>query len=464
VLKKTGGLGAAYWRLWWANAVSTTGDGAFLAALPLLAVTVTHSPRLISVVAAATYAPWLLLSLPAGVLIDRRDRTRLMRRSQLMQGAVVAVVTALVATRQVSIGVLAVAGFLLGSAEVVFSNAAQSTLPLLVSEDRLARANGNQYVVQTIGQSFVGPPVGSVLFAAMKALPFGVDAASFAVSATLLTKLPPQRPRAGAPVSMLGSIREGLRWLFGHRVLRLVAILLGVNNFCGQMGMATLVLLATQTLHVSARGFGLLLTAIAVGSVTGGLVNPIVTRRIGMLASLIVASALNAAVYLGIGLAPSVYVVGALLAVNGFLVTMWNVVTVTLRQRVVPDELRGRVNSAYRMFGWGLMPLGALAGGFVAAAFGLRAPYTIAGITRGLALLVIVPALLAASRAAAASGRLGAVVVCRCAAVGSHLRVPNALLSAGSAYGRSGTHRQFVTSRKHRKSEQGEHYACGGGT
>jgi MFS family permease len=415
----TGRLGGAYWRLWWANAVSTVGDGVFIAALPLLAVTITRSPELISGVAVASYAPWLLVSLPAGVLVDRYDRARLMRIAQLVQGAVVLVITVLVATGSADIVLLCVAGFCLGSAEVVFSNAAQSFLPRLVRPDQLARANGNQYVVQTVGQLFVGPPAGSVLFAVMKALPFGVDAGSFAVSAALLTRLPAgpvaARPVVArsvdarsvdarpvvAPDGLLVSIRAGLSWLFRQRMLRLMAVLLGVNNFCGQMGMATMVLLATQTLHVGARGYGLLLSASAVGSVTGGLVNPVLTRRIGQLPSLIVASVANAAIYVGIGLAPSAYVVGGLFVVNGFAVTMWNVVTVTLRQQIVPDDLRGRVNSAYKMLGWGLMPLGALAGGLVAEAAGLRAPYIVAGVLRAVALVAIVPALLAAGRALA---------------------------------------------------------------
>jgi MFS family permease len=406
-------LGGAYWRLWWANAVSNVGDGAFAAALPLLAVTITRSPQLISVVAAATYTPWLLLSLPAGVLVDRYDRARLMWHSQLVQAAVVAAIAAMIAAHAVDIAALAVAGFFLGSAEVVFSNAAQSILPRLVRSEQLSKANGNQYVVQTIGQSFVGPPVGSVLFAAMRVLPFGVDAGSFAASAALLARLPAEhrgvvedrgvKKGLNEQQGVFASIREGLAWLFGNRLLRLVAVLLGVNNFCGQMGMATMVLLATRTLHVGVRGYGLLLTTIAAGSVVGGLANPRLTRRMGLLRSLIVASAANALIYVGIGLSPNVYTVGALLAVNGFTVTMWNVVTVTLRQQVVPDELRGRVNSAYRMIGWGLIPLGALAGGFVAQAAGLRAPYTVAGILRGVALLAIVPALLVAARERPAS-------------------------------------------------------------
>jgi predicted MFS family arabinose efflux permease len=267
-------------------------------------------------------------------------------------------------------------------------------LPSLVPADMLPRANGTQYAVQTIGQSFAGPPLGSALFAAAAAAPFGIDAASFAGSAVLLAML----PRFRKPGTSRAGIRDGLRWLLRHRLLRIVAILLGMNNFFGQLGWATFVLLATGVLHVSTRGYGLLLAVSAIGSVLGGLANPAITRRLGLVPSLVIASAANALLYIGISVTSSVVVTGILLAGNGFMVTMWNVVTVSLRQRVVPDDLLGRVNSAYRMLGWGMIPLGALTGGFVAHLAGLRAPFLVAGIARGVVLLALLPALLAASR------------------------------------------------------------------
>ena len=183
-------LSRDYWRLWWANTISSTGDGAFVAALPLLAVTITRDPRLVSVVTAATFLPWLLLSLPAGAVVDRYDRAALMWRAQAVQAAVVAVVAILIVAHRADIEVLAVGGLLLGSAEVIFSNAAQSVLPALVPPELLPKANGSQQVSLTVGESFLGPPVGSLLFAAAAALPFGLDAASFAGSAALLAGLP----------------------------------------------------------------------------------------------------------------------------------------------------------------------------------------------------------------------------------------------------------------------------------
>src|SRR5579863_7216378 len=394
-------LGGPYWRLWWANTVSSTGDGAFIAALPLLAVTITRDPRLVSVVTAATFLPWLLLSLPAGALVDRYDRVTLMWRAQVVQAVVVAAVTVAVLARRADIAVLGVAGLLVGSAEVVFSNAAQAVLPALVPPELLPKANGSQQVSLTVGESFVGPPIGSLLFAAAAALPFGLDAGSFAGSAALLARLPRTRPAHddAKPAKIRAQIAEGLRWLARHRLLRVVALLLGVYNFANQMGQAILVLLATQTLHVSTRGYGLLLAAGAIGSVVGGLVSPMLTRRLGMLASLVTGGAINAAAFVGIGLAPDPAVAAVMMSAQGVAVAMWNVVTVSMRQQIVPMALLGRVNSVYRMLGWGLMPIGALAGGFVAHAAGLRAPYVVAGLLCGLILLLALPFLLAAGRA-----------------------------------------------------------------
>jgi len=390
-------LGPAFWRLWWADAVSYAGDGVLVSALPLFAITVTKDPRLIALVSAAMFVPWLLLSLPAGAIVDRHDRVALMWRSQVVQFVVIGVLTVLVMTHSAGVAVLVGAGFLLGCAEVVFSNSAQSVLPALVPADLLPRANGNQQIVLTIGETFIGPPLGSALFAVRAALPFGLDALSFAGSAALLAGLPrigkPGNTKSGSDQRMRAQSAEGVRWLARHRLLRTVALLLGAANFSSQMGQATMVLLATQTLHVGTRGYGLLWTAAAVGSVIGGLVNPAITRRLGLLPSLIMAMAAFAAVYAGIGLSPDFAVAAAMMTFEGFFVTMWNIVTVTLRQRIVPPELLGRVNSVYRMLGWGLMPVGALLGGFIAAAAGLRAPYVVAGLISLVALLAALPVL-----------------------------------------------------------------------
>jgi MFS family permease len=389
----------AFRRLWWASAIDNVGDGAFAAAVPLLAVTITHDPRLVSVVSAATFLPWLLLSLPIGALVDRRDRITLMWQSQAIQAAAVAAIAVLAAFGHAGIVDLAVLAFVLGGCEVVFGNASQSVLPDVVPKEDLHKANGQLTAIMTAGQLFVGPPVGSLLFGIAVGLPFGVDAASFAVSAALLATLPRRVHEQVVHPSFRRSIGEGLRWLTANRLLRTLAILLGINNFCGQLGNATLVLLATQTLHLTPRGYGVLLAGAAVGAFAGGLVNARVVAMIGELPALLTGLGGMAAVYLGIGLAPGAVLLGAFMALNGFFMTMWNVVTVSLRQELVPSGLLGRVNSVYRMVGWGFMPLGALTGGFVAHALGLRAPYVLAFAIRMIVFIAAVPVLMASLRA-----------------------------------------------------------------
>lgn len=415
----TARLPGRYWRLWSATVVSGLGDGAAVAALPLLAVSLTRDPRLVAAVSTAAYLPWLLFSLVAGAMADRVERRRLMWSAQLVQAAAMAVIAAAAAGRVAGIWLLCGVAFALGVAETVFDNASQSVLPQVVEKPQLPRANAAQYAGQTVTESFVGPPIGSLLFAASAGLPFAVDAVSFVLSAALIARLrlrpagpvavnpdamSPDTARPGRRISLRADIVGGLRWLFAHRVLRTLAVLLGVSNFCNQLAYATLVLLATHTFGLSARAYGLLLAGQAVGAVVGSLVNEPVARALGPRGALVAALSTTGLAYLGAGLAPDAVVLGGLLALSGVASTVWNVVTVSLRQQVVPAQLLGRVNSAYRTIGWGMIPLGGVAGGFVAQVLGLRASFLVAGGLRLTALLAAAPLLVAAGR------RLGATV------------------------------------------------------
>ncbi|MGW5714625.1 MFS transporter [Amycolatopsis sp. NPDC003865] len=387
-------LPKAFGRLWWATGIDNLGTGAFTAAVPLLTVTVTQDPRLVSLVSAAAYLPWLLLSLPAGALADRHDRAALMWRAQAVQAALVAVTAVLAARGAAGVGLLVVTAFGLGAGEVVFTMAAQAILPDLVTPALLPRANGRQQAVTTVAEQFAGPPLGSLLFGVAAALPFALDAVSFALSAVLVATL----PRRTHVVRTRSAVREGLSWLWRHRLLRTLAILVGVNTFCGQLAFATLVLLATEVVHLDARGYGLLLAGAALGSVLGGLVNARVVARIGARAALLTALAANVGAFAGVGLSRGPVVLGGFLAVTGFVTTLWNIVTVGLRQQLVPPELLGRVTSAYRLLGWGLIPVGSLAGGLVAHGLGPRAPYLVAAAARGIALLTVLPVLVRSLR------------------------------------------------------------------
>lgn len=393
-------LPARYWRLWWAGAIDNVGNGAFVTAVPLLAVTLTPDPRLISMVAAASFVPWLLFSLPVGVLVDRHSRIALMRAAQLFQAGVVVLIVVLVGAGAMNIGSLTAGAFAIGVGQVVLGIASQSVLPEIVDTRLLGLANARQYLATTIGQSFLGPPVGSLLFGLAVALPFGLDAVALVVSVLLLTTLrgasPARLRETGLPQRR--AIAEGLRWLVRHRLLRTLALLLGVNTFCFQLGNVTLVLLATRELGVTPAGYGLLLAVTAVGSVLGGLLTARLTRVSGQIPVLVVALAINAVAFVLLGLSPNAWALAALLALSGLVTAMWNVVTVTLRQELVPLGLLGRVNGVYRLLGWGLIPFGALAGGLIAHEIDVRAGYPVAGALRAAALVVSLPILVRVHR------------------------------------------------------------------
>lgn len=394
-------LGRSFLTVLSASAVDGLGDGALAAALPLLTVTFTHDPRIVSLVAALAYLPWLLISLPAGAIIDRSDHGRVMWTSQLGQGLVVGLLAILIATGHASIPIIILASFLIGIGEVMFSNASQSIIPSVVKTESLQRSNSLLYIVQTVSQSLAGPPLGSVLFVAAVALPFGVDAATFVASAALIATLPRRKPRVPLPVRvpMRQSIGEGLRWLRSNRLLRTLAVVLGVNNLAGQLGQATLVLFATRSLGLTPQLFGLLFVGAALGGVAGGLAAPRIVRALGELRCLILAPTVISIAYLLGGIVTNGIELGTTLAIGTFAITQWNVVTVSLRQRVVPSGLLGRVNSVYRMLGWGLIPVGAVLGGWIASAWGLRAALPVAGALRAVVLLVALPSLIAGVRA-----------------------------------------------------------------
>jgi len=336
--------------------------------------------------------PWLLFALVSGAVADRADRRRLMVGADLVRVAALAVLTAAVLTGRASIPALVALFFVNATAETVFDTAWQSSLPMVVDPDDLPRANGWLQMIEFAGNGLLGPALGGVLFAAAMAAPFAVDAASFAISALLLTTLP-GRFRATGPLEaatgpaapgrrLRADIAEGVRWLLGHRVLRTICWLLALVNMVEMAGLAMLVLLAQEVLGLDARGYGLLLACLAVGGMLGGTVVARLHRRLGDQGSVVgsmllmgAAWALLAATALPLAATALPLAAGAGVALYGLGAVWWNVVTVSFRQAVVPEPLQGRVGSAYRLVTWGTVSVGAAAGGVIAAQLGLRLLY-----------------------------------------------------------------------------------------
>jgi len=374
-------LGARFDKLSVAAGVSNIGDGFFGAAFPLLVASITRDPLLVAAATLIGRLPWLLFALLSGALVDRMDRKRVMVVTNVLRMAGIGAMAWVVATDRVELAAIYVVAFALGVAETFFDTSAEALVPRLVDVEELPPANGRLQALEWVGGAFAGPPLGAFLFGAFAALPFFVDAVSFGIAAVFIALIPGSyRSERVVDTSVGEDIVDGLKWLWNQRVVRTLALMAGVTNLFTFGIIAIFVLYAQDILGVSDFGYGVLLATLGVGGLIGALVGPRLVKSIGAgntLRLTLVAQIVLTALF---GFTSNVYVVGGLLLLYGLLITAWNIVAVSLRQGLTPDEIRGRVAGASRLLAWGAQPLGALLGGLIASAFGLRAPFFVASI------------------------------------------------------------------------------------
>src|SRR5215211_3874778 len=373
-------LGRNFSRTLAASGFANLADGVFQVALPLLAVQLTRSPALIAGVTVAARLPWLAAPV-AGALADRLDRRQTMIRVNLVRTVLLGGLGLAVAADQAGLAMLYAVALLLGIAETLFDTSAQSLLPAIVARDDLTRANSRLFAVD-------------LLAAAGLAIAVGMPAAAYLLGAGCLALIAGSFRAAGAgPVGstrLRDEVVEGLRFVFRHPVLRPLAVMLGVQNmaFAAMYSVLVLYAVAPGPMGLSEGGFGVLLAALGVGSLIGTWLAVPAERRLGRVRTLVVAVVLSGTSLLVPALTANAVLVGASEVVSGVAIALWNVVTVSLRQRITPDRLLGRMNASYRLVGWGTMPLGAALGGFLAEALGLQATFAIAAAVT----LVLLPA------------------------------------------------------------------------
>ena len=386
---RTGGFGPSFPRnfrlLWAATALSNLGDGLRLVAMPLLATAVTSDPRLIAGVVVAERLPWLFFILPGGAWADRFDRRLLRMRLDIARAAVMAVLVGAIAIDQISIAVIYVVTALLASGEAVVDSSSMAMVPATVDEPDLERAIGRLGSTELAMNDLVGPPLGGLLFGLALAVPFGIDAASFAGAALVMGFMSGSyKPVAAAAVaasgqpSMRASLAEGIRWLWNQRLLRTLAVIstaLGTASFVGN---AVFVIFAIDTLGLSEFGYGALLVPGALGGIAGSLIAPRF-RRFPLRRTLPIAVLGSGSATWLMAVTSSPILVGVLSGVSLGSVMVWNVLTLALRQRLIPDEMLGRVGASYRFLVFLGMPFGALVGGVLANEFGVRSAIFVSG-------------------------------------------------------------------------------------
>ncbi|RZT14981.1 putative MFS family arabinose efflux permease [Kribbella sp. VKM Ac-2569] len=373
-------LGPDFRKIFPAAIISNLGDGALIAAGPLLVASITTEPAAVGAAAFVQQLPWLLFALFSGVLVDRLDRRLMIVAADTFRAIVLAALGLAVLLDTAPLWAVYLALFLLGTAETLADNASGALLVSAVPKDHLGKANARLFASGTVLQQLGGPPLGALLFAAGAGIPLVFDAVTFAAAATLIARVAvrPPLPDHSTRAALLREVREGVRWLWHHSGVRTLALSILVMNITFCAAFATWVLFAREQLGLSETQFGLLVSVGAVGAVLGMPTYHFLEPRVGSVTLLRAGLVIETTVHLVLALTRNPWVAGATMAVFGVHAVVWGIVSTTARQLATPDALMGRVNSVYLLASVGGAAIGSALGGVLAQQYGLAAPFAIA--------------------------------------------------------------------------------------
>jgi len=387
-------LSPRYWKLWAATAVSSLGDGVVAIALPLLAVSVTRDGLALGGLLAALRLPWLLVAVPLGAVADRVDRRRMAVGIETLRTVVLAVLAVAIGEGLRSLPFLYLVAFSLGTLEAGFVAATSAAVPDLVGKEGLAHANGHLAAANTAGEDFLGVGLGGLAFVALAALPFVLDSVTFAISAVLLLSALPRAAQTFQIAETAGPLPahqvrrpadrgtgvDGLRYVLSDRALRVLLLANAGLAFLQAMMMGVLVAFALVVLHVTGSGYGLMLSMAALGMIAGGVLAGRLVRRLGNPAVLLLGACGAAIAYLALAYAAAEPTAVAALALEGFSVIVGRTAITTMRHERVPNALQGRTNTIFRSVVYGVVPLGAVAGGVISELWSLHGAIAAAGL------------------------------------------------------------------------------------
>lgn len=381
------GLGRRFAKLWAASTISALGSGLATIATPLFVASRTSSPLIISAAFGVAWLPWLLFALPGGVLVDRVDRRRLMILVDWTRVVAMGVLAVAILTGWASIVLLYVVLFIVNTGEIIFRSASQAMIPSVVATARLERANGWLVGGDTVAQQMLAGPLGGFLFGVTACLPFLANAGTYAASALLIALIAGRyRPERSADTdartrvirSVLADAAEGFRFLIRQRLLRTMAVLIGLLNVTLTGALAVLVLLARDRLHLGSVGYGLLFTFIAVGGIVGSVIGDRLIAWVTATWTIRVGLLIEAGLHLALAASRNIPLICVALFAFGIHGALWMIVSSSLRQRLTPPPMLGRVGSTNLFIAAGGNCVGALLAGGFAAQFGITAPYWVA--------------------------------------------------------------------------------------
>lgn len=384
-------LGPAFNRLFSASVISNLSDGLLAVAAPLLAISLTKDPVLISLLSAFVMLPWLLFAIPIGLIVDRSDKRLLVTFTNSMRFITAGLVALAISTDTITIYWLLLATFLIGTCEVATDTAAQSLIPVILEKKNFEKANARLNIAETVIQNFLGAPLSGFLYATAIVLPFILNSLGFLIAAIFVLMIPAHLISHGSDEakkedekeSFISQIKFGLNYLWNNRPLRRLVATTTSLGFFYSLSTSTIILFITQTLAVPAKFFGVLMAGAGSGAVLGGILTPALSKKFGRGRVLSIAIFLSSITVIFQGLAPNVWVFGVIGFVSSFAITNWNILLMSCYQVLIPSDLYGRIHGARRTFVWGVMPVGAFIGGVIAHA-GLRIPLLVGGIATTL--------------------------------------------------------------------------------
>ena len=381
---------AEHRRLLASACLSAVGDGFTIVAFALMAVGMTHDPRLVTAVFVAGRLPWLFGTWLAKV-VDRWERPAVVLVTADVGRAIVLAVTAtIVATIGGTIALLCAAAALIGIGTLLHSASRSIVLPAIASGAGLARLNGYLSSAEGLGYAAIGPALGGLAFALGHALPLALDAASFALSALLLrpliysVRIPSQRS------AMARGARKGLvRAVLAHRLLSVLLVQTVLLGFTQSLVLAVTPLFVRSTLGVDAGWYGVFLGAAAVGGIATGIMTPhLWADRRGTFLLLHGAGLAGGLAYFGFADQRSALGAFGFLFVYDATVGIMNTVAPTLRLEHAAADSRARSATLFRQVIYGIQPVGAIVGGSMAHAYGVRSAITLAGVVAAVGFLL----------------------------------------------------------------------------
>ena len=370
---------------------SNVGDGIALSAAPLLIASMTRSPALVAAGAMLQYLPWLLFGLHAGAVADRHDRRRLVMLANGLRAAVIAALCVFLVTGHATIGVVLGAAFLYGTAEVFANSAGNTLLPMLVRGEDLGVGNARMQAGFHSPTQLAGPPLGAFPFCTGSFWPFFVQVLCVLLAVVLVSRIAATSvPTTDAPAEHSAHpILEGLHWLRRNPPVRTLVTVILVFNVTWSAPWSVLVLYATEHLHVGEVGYGTLTTASALGGLLAVTLFARLERHVSFATLMRVCLSLEVLMHLSLALTTSGIVAFVIMFVFGAYAFVWGTISTTVRQRLVPMHLQGRMAAVNMVGVFGGMVVGQVLGGVIAQVWGLTAPWWFAFGGSALTLVIV---------------------------------------------------------------------------